>query len=279
MTKELRKEISTWSKLKNKCNRNPTEENKAIYKKQRNKCVSLRRKAIRFCLNNVTKTSVQTNKEFWKLIKPFLTKTRKSFANYEIIKDIKENNIAKNLTVGNSHLPKVSACDVEQLLRNIDSKKPTGIDKIPPKLIKLSEKILSKPLAIAINNIFNKGMFPDNVKIACVSPLDKLTYSATNFRPVSVLSTFSSIFQKIVKRLFWLARWNITFHHLFTHTAKSFSTEHVLIRLLEDWRNILDNNNVVGVILTDLSKAFDCIPHDLLVTKLDTYGFNRDTVA
>ena len=65
----------------------------------------------------------------------------KSFANHESIKAIKENNIAKNLTAGNSHLPKVSACDVEQLLRNIDSKKSTGIDKILPKLIKLSAKV------------------------------------------------------------------------------------------------------------------------------------------
>ena len=39
----------------------------------------------------------------------------KSFANHESIKAIKENNIAKNLTAGKSHLPKVSACDVEQL--------------------------------------------------------------------------------------------------------------------------------------------------------------------
>ena len=60
---------------------------------------------------------------------------------------------------------------------------------------------------------------------------------------------------------------------------KSFSTEHVLIRLFEDWRNKLGNNNVVGVVLTDLSKAFDCIPYDLLLANLDAYGFNRDTVA
>ena len=59
---------------------------------------------------------------------------------------------------------------------------------------------------------------------------------------------------------------------------KSFSTEHVLIRLLEDWRNRL-HNNVVGAILTDLSKASDCIPHELLVANLHAYGFNRDTVA
>ena len=60
---------------------------------------------------------------------------------------------------------------------------------------------------------------------------------------------------------------------------KSFSTDHVLNRLLEDWSNKLDNKNVVGAVLTDLSKTFDCIPHDLLVAKLDEYGFNRNTVA
>ena len=60
---------------------------------------------------------------------------------------------------------------------------------------------------------------------------------------------------------------------------KSFSTEHFLIRLFEDWRNTLDNNNVVGAVLTDLSKAFDCIPYDLLLANLDAYCFNRDTVA
>ena len=60
---------------------------------------------------------------------------------------------------------------------------------------------------------------------------------------------------------------------------ESFSNERVLIRLLEDPRNKLDNINVIGAFLTDLSKAFDCIPHDLLVAKLNAYGFNRDTLA
>ena len=60
---------------------------------------------------------------------------------------------------------------------------------------------------------------------------------------------------------------------------ESFSNERVLIRLLEDRRNKLDNINVIGAFLTDLSEAFDCIPHDLLVAKLNAYGFNRDTLA
>ena len=122
----------------------------------------------------------------------------------KISKAIKENNIEKNLTAGNSHLPKVSACDVEQLLRNIDRKKSTGIDKIPSKLIKLSVKVWSKPLAILINDNFNKGMFPDNAKIECVSPLDNHTYdkySVINFRPVSVANTFPKYLWKNCRRV------------------------------------------------------------------------------
>ena len=55
---------------------------------------------------------------------------------------------------------------------------------------------------------------------------------------------------------------------------QNYSTQHVLIRLLEEWREGLDNNFVVGGVFMDLSKAFDCIPHDLLIAKLLGYGFD-----
>ena len=118
----------------------------------------------------------------------------KSFPNYESVKTIRENNIEKNLTAGNCHLSKVSARDVEQLLRNIDGKKSAGIDKIPSKVIKLSAKVLNQPVVIATNNSFNKRIFPDNSQAAYVSPLDKHPddkYSMTNFRSVNILNTFS----------------------------------------------------------------------------------------
>ena len=59
-------------------------------------------------------------------------------------------------------------------------------------------------------------------------------YSVTNFRPVSVVDTFSKIYEKVVKT-FYSIRWNINFHHFFSAYQKSFSTEHVLIWILQDW--------------------------------------------
>ena len=56
---------------------------------------------------------------------------------------------------------------------------------------------------------------------------------------------------------------------------ETYSTPHVLIRLVEEWKKHLDNNEVAGGVLMDLSKVFDCIPHDLLIAKLSAYGFDK----
>ena len=57
---------------------------------------------------------------------------------------------------------------------------------------------------------------------------------------------------------------------------KSYSSNHVLIRLTENWKQSLDNQKFVGAVLMDLSKVFDCVPHDLLVAKMHAYGFSID---
>ena len=59
---------------------------------------------------------------------------------------------------------------------------------------------------------------------------------------------------------------------------KNYNTQSVLIRLIEEWNKHLDNNEFAGDVLMDLSKAFDCIPHDLLIAKLSTYGFDKTTL-
>ena len=58
----------------------------------------------------------------------------------------------------------------------------------------------------------------------------------------------------------------------------SYNTQYVLLRLIEKWKTNLDNNFVVGAVLEDLFKAFDCIPHDILIAKLAAYRFEERTL-
>ena len=57
---------------------------------------------------------------------------------------------------------------------------------------------------------------------------------------------------------------------------KTYGCQSILLKLVEDWRHALDNKMIVGAILTDLSKAFDSLPHKLLIEKLKAYGLTND---
>ena len=73
MNREFQKAIYTRTRLKNKYWRDPSSENKLAYKKQRNLCVSVRRKSITNYLNKFRDKGLETNKSFWKFINPYLT--------------------------------------------------------------------------------------------------------------------------------------------------------------------------------------------------------------
>ena len=57
---------------------------------------------------------------------------------------------------------------------------------------------------------------------------------------------------------------------------KGYNTQHCLLLIIEKWNNALDNKKHAGAILTDLSKAFDCINHELLIAKLEAYGVDKN---
>ena len=117
--------------------------------------------------------------------------------------------------------------------------------------------VLSTPLSNAINNSISKGKFPDDAKVARVSPLVKFAdnkYSISNFRPVSVLNIFSKMYEKVLKNML-VEKMNDHFSSFVAACRENYNTQHVLIRLLQEWRLYLDNNYIVGAVITDLSKA------------------------
>ena len=65
------------------------------------------------------------------------------------------------------------------------------------------------------------------------------------------------------------------FSNLLCGFRKGYSTQIALVKLLQNWQRCLDNKEIIGTVLIDLSKAYDCIQHDLLLAKLEAYGFSN----
>ncbi|XP_057293820.1 uncharacterized protein LOC130622382 [Hydractinia symbiolongicarpus] len=306
MNKKLRKAIYTRSRLKNNFNKNRTDENRAKYKKQRNKCVSMRRQAIKEHFNTVMEGGIIQNKIFWRTVKPFLTnKSGKSsneimivhndiivtnknelaeIFNEEYIHIVEKYSGVKPVSLRNyqseNRNEEVSENKVSKLFGDLKVGVASGEDKITAKMVKLAKPYLIKLLTNAINNSICLSVFPRRAKRATVSPIDKGgkdKLCVNNYRPVSILNIFSKFYERIIKSQI-VGYIDNKLSEFLSAYRESYGTQHVLIRLLEEWKQKLDKYYVVGAVLMDLSKAFHCVPHDLLIAKLNAYGFSQDAL-
>ena len=101
------------------------------------------------------------------------------------------------------------------------------------------------------------------------------------WREIIVRSVYSILFPKLLKNSKGTAQpfLNKTLLIFIVAYRTAYSTQHVLIKLVEEWKSKLDNNFIVGSVLMDVLKAFDYIPHDLIIAKFHAYGLAENALV
>ena len=71
---------------------------------------------------------------------------------------------------------------------------------------------------------------------------------------------------------------DLSLNRLLPGFRKAYATQHTLFKLLHSWQKELDNSGFVATILMDLSKVYDCLPHDLIIAKFEPYGLSKNSL-
>ena len=159
---------------------------------------------------------------------------------------------------------------IVETLHSIKSKSSSGHDVISKKLLKFLSPPLISPLRVIINQSLIIGIYPDKLKIAKLIPLFKKDEEAKtdNYRPISLLSSISKIFEKVVYNQLY----RYSTHKMFYGNQCGFRAKHsaelATVELVDRMLHSIDNKElpmaIYIYIYMDLSKAFDTLDHTML---------------
>ena len=161
-------------------------------------------------------------------------------------------------------------------INKLNSKKATTSNSIPTKNLKDNASIIGVQLHKIVNEDILNSNFPDILKLAEISPLfkDKDSMAKKNYRPVSILPSLAKIYEKCMHEQISMFIDEYLYDFLCGY-RNSYNAQLALLMLVETFKKALDKHEYAGAIVTDLSKAFDTINHELLIAKLHAYGFEK----
>ena len=164
---------------------------------------------------------------------------------------------------------------IKKEINRLNKNKASQKSDIPIKIIHDNVDIFADFIAESFKGAIKTSNFSNCLKLADITPLYKKGRkdNKENYRPVSILLALSKIFERIL-----FEQISVFFDKFLSDQQcgfrKGYSTQLCLLNLLEKWENCVDKDKAFGALLTDLSKAFDCLDHELLIAKLNAYGFN-----
>ena len=196
----------------------------------------------------------------------------------------KNNNFRKylrNPSESRLHFEPITEHKTMRIIENPKNKTSTGIDGLSNQLIKMAKNVLVKPLTIIINQMIVTGKFPDQLKISKVIPLNKAKDQTilSNYRLIALQPSISKIFEYVLLE-------QITNYFLDNNILSpqqygfrsNHSTELAALNLVDELTYKLDRGIIPLNIYMDLSKAFDTLIHEILISKLKHYGVRGEAI-
>ena len=162
---------------------------------------------------------------------------------------------------------------------SLDSKKAAQEKDIQTNILKQNPDFFAFHLQKDINASISSSKFPHDLKQAEVIPVYKKKYklSKENYRPIGILPNISRAYERClydqISKYF-----ETRFSKFQCGFQKGYSAQHCLLAMIEEWKTVVNNEGVSAALFTDLSKAFYCIPHDLIISKLAAYGFDSNAL-
>ena len=168
-----------------------------------------------------------------------------------------------------------------KIIENLKNKTSSGIDGISNQLLKSAKNDLVKPITTIVNQMIVTGIFPDNLKILRVIPLYKAKDQTllSNYRPIALLPSISKIFEYVLLEQItnYLLDNNMLPPQQYGFRS-NHSTELAALNLVDKLIYKLDRGIIPMNIYIDLSKAFDTLAHEILISKLEHYGVKGEAI-